>query len=1417
MSILKQNKNNTFNIIDTDKSIITFKDLYEFIQKYNGNNFITNWLEKPWQGKDKQESLLRLFTGLNLIDKLKNYDMCRGNFNLITIEKISNIRELFYDRNNNLINLKDKGSASDLTCISKSDNKNILVTTSKNINELTIGKLEIEKILAYFDQYKIYGYNMLLCICVRNLKSYIEMKNNMEETSRLLKSIINKPETIIIDWKDLDQSYNQFKLLYNNISFESIVNSNKPNLSLKLHQYYSVIKTIKLKNNKKDKVLWGHIQRSGKSYIIAGTIIYNNINNLYKKSCNYLIITTAPNETIEQQRKILDCVQLQNFNIIVLNGKNKKPELKDKNIIICSKQFLQTKINNLDKLENNLNENNLNISTEIKTENIKWLKDMKFEIRFIDETHNGGTTELAKKTLDYYGKNSFTVYITATYSKPINNYNISNDSWILWDLEDIRLCQNINVVKNTNRLIEKHGLEFKQAIENYSIKNIITEYNKYPELHLLTDILDEKIQEEIISQTKNNNYGWSPEACLLLKQGMSGLDNLENLENLDKTNNLDNTNKTNQINKKIYLEEFQNEKETLKLWYRIFGKKNNLGIPDSEFPDEKVFIKRIEKICKNPSINSRFIGEGKYFNEPMIIMTFLPSNNIYETSNAVEKLLTKYNVIPEYEIVCINSKKTGNPKDNIEDARIKAKHTNKKGVLVLSGRQCSLGISIDNCDIVILLNNNMSFDMIYQMMFRCMTEADDKKCGFVIDLNINRVIETTIVNYSSIIKPKLDTKKAVKYLFQERLINLNADHWMPIFGHRSSDIDNITNDVYKIFTSNTINALDFYLNRLKFKEVLLSKEDQIIFNTMFKGVEASSKQKKIIEDFLNNLEKLDNNEEIKNGIEKFKVELDSIENQNIENQNDQNDQNDQNKEKKKNNINYMDIFKHIVPLISLLTIHNQETSIVEMIKIIENNKLIYKILIDQTKSWWGKMINPNIIKFIFNVYIKNINGENSIHKMIIAIKELFIQNVNNAKQLSKLIDKYLIPQELEKKTNAEVSTPYILRKEMLDKTPNEFWTKQKKVFEPCSGKGGFIIDIIDRFMEGLKDEIKDAELRYKTIVEECLYFSDINSTNIFICKLLLDPYNKYKLNYNEGDTLKLDIKTKWNLDGFDAVIGNPPYQAPRIKENKKKGGGGDLIWNKFVFLSINILNKNGYLLYIHPAGWRKPEGLNVKTKSKYKGLYELLAIKNDLIYLNINDTSQGIKLFKCGTRFDYYLMQKKYSEFCETIIDDEENKIIKINLKKIPFIPNKNIILTSKIISMDINNNIEVLRPGGDPRREYISDIKNDIYKYVMVHSTPNECVRYKYCNIKKNSDHFNIPKIIFGETGITKNIVLDKNGEYGLTCCAFAIKFIDEKIFNIIKNKKFKLFIESCSWSNYRIDWRLFTYLKKDFWKEFI
>ena len=46
----------------------------------------------------------------------------------------------------------------------------------------------------------------------------------------------------------------------------------------------------------------------------------------------------------------------------------------------------------------------------------------------------------------------------------------------------------------------------------------------------------------------------------------------------------------------------------------------------------------------------------------MIIMGFLPQNNIDKISSATINLLEKHNVIPEYEIININSNTTNDPK-----------------------------------------------------------------------------------------------------------------------------------------------------------------------------------------------------------------------------------------------------------------------------------------------------------------------------------------------------------------------------------------------------------------------------------------------------------------------------------------------------------------------------------------------------------------------------------------------------------------------------------------------------------------------------------------------------------------------------------------------------------------------------------
>ena len=1340
-NISMESNNNLKNIMESQE-IKDFKSLFQFLQLSAFNNII-EWLEIPWKGKDKQESLLRLFSNLGLVTKLQKFNICNGNFNDQSLKEITTFKEIFYDSKEKLIMLKDKGDASDLTAFHQDNSKIILATTSKNLNKENVGKLDIDKILTNFKPYEENGSKLILGVAIRDLKSFELMVSRIEKTNHKLKDLLLNQSTIVIDWEDLNQAYHQFIKVYQNTTIEELILQEKKPLIFKMHQVLGITKTIQLKSQGKDKILWGQVQRSGKSYIMAGSIIEDSND---KDKCNYLIITTAPNETIEQYLHVFDCLQLSDFQVSWVNGKNKKPELKNNNIIICSKQFLQYKLDD-------------NQETE-KIKSIVWLKKMKFDMRFLDESHLGGTTPLAQKTLEYYGKNAFTVQITATYSKPIKDYNISKDSWILWDLEDIKLCRKINESKNLERLIEKHGPMFNQIKNKYSELNIIQEYSKYPDLWILTDRIEPSLVPTIIQQTKDNDYGWSVEAAFLLKQ-----------------------------NEEEIIEEFQNPEENLKLWYRIFGKKNELGIPDPEYPEDQVFMKRIENICKNPKFKSRYLGHND--GKPMIIMAFLPQNNIDLISKASKQILIENEVIPNLEIVIINSKACGSKsKQAIENGRLKAAQNKKQGVLVLSGKQCSLGVSIDDCDVVLMLNNNVGFDMIYQMMFRCMTEGKNKKCGFVIDPNLQRVIDTCIIDYGSIIKPDIHPKEAIKYILQEQLINLNADHWIPSFGNSDHGISNISDAIYEIYSSNTEKALKHFLNRLKFKDMILSKDENIFFKTAFNQIKPNKEQQEIFEKIL---AQDDLEEKIKPGIKTIAVGE-------SESGGEDEDSTETTEEKQ---INYMEILKYIIPLICILTIHYHQTSFTEMYNYINEQPYIYDILIDQTKSWWGDKIDAPIIKKFIQIYTKYLKDDKETNQIIRTVKELFVKNINNQDEMSNLIDQYLIPTELEKRGSAEVSTPHILRIEMMDSIPDEFWTLPRKVFEPCSGKGGFLINIINKFMIGLNGLIPDDKERHKFIVENCLYWADINPTNIFIGKLLIDPYNEYdKINCYEGDTLELDITQEWNIEGFDAVIGNPPYNDK--SDNK---GAGHKLWDKFMEFGITKwLLDDGYLLYVHPPLWRQP-------KNK---LFELVK-SNNLIYLEIHDYDDGKKMFKCSTRYDWYLMQKaEYQN--QTIVIDEFKVKSEIDLREWNFIPNGYFQDIKNLTSGEEKHLIIADRSNYGADKKWVSKIQNEEFQHKVVYSIyKDKSIQLRYSK-HQNNGHYGIPKIIF-TPNLGLNNIIDLEGNYALT--QWVVGIADqpenlEQITKIFKNEKFKLILKSIKFGMYYNN-NILKEFKKDFWKDFV
>lgn len=78
------------------------------------------------------------------------------------------------------------------------------------------------------------------------------------------------------------------------------------------------------------------------------------------------------------------------------------------------------------------------------------------------------------------------------------------------------------------------------------------------------------------------------------------------------------------------------------------------------------------------------------------------------------------------------------------------------------------------------------------------------------------------------------------------------------------------------------------------------------------------------------------------------------------------------------------------------------------------------------------------------------------------------------------------------------------------------------------------------------------------------------------------------------------------------------------------------------------------------------------------------------------------------------------------------------------------------------------------------------------------------------------LPKVIFGDGGINEPFI-DMEGKYGMTQHAIGLVIKDkkdaDKLKTFLQSNFFKNVLSACMYSGFQIDWRLFTYFKRNFW----
>ena len=423
-----------------------------------------------------------------------------------------------------------------------------------------------------------------------------------------------------------------------------------------------------------------------------------------------------------------------------------------------------------------------------------------------------------------------------------------------------------------------------------------------------------------------------------------------------------------------------------------------------------------------------------------------------------------------------------------------------------------------------------------------------------------------------------------------------------------------------------------------------------------------------------------------------------------------------------------------------ITVKIADTDDLQLIRTVDKFRKIPKIHLDDYKARYNKIygednspkLAPTIriteaiesrlsdksVKILYTNYV-----ESFLHKMEEKSPPIKYLNQTGGGQVSsdkrynailQVIDDYLVPSDVARKQRGEVFTPPDLVRKMLyglKKGTQEIWGFDGKKFyddedenrygglpesvwsnpdlkwlDPANGIGNFPIIAyykLDYYLSKVNG-YKDADTRRKHIIEKMLYMMELDSGNNATCRGLFKKiYKDAKPNILCCNSLEItyeQIKTKFRVDKFDVIIGNPPYNPPKTET----GSSGNSIWQNFVIKFFMILEDKGYLLFVHPPGWKKPTDEIFKPDNFAEGNYigqirqgqvwQFLKEYGVFKFIYTNDQkSKAVEYIEHFPAVDYYVYQKGGDKSgCDTnnvflgTIDGSKGVRLNYNLKYLP-------------------------------------------------------------------------------------------------------------------------------------------------------
>ena len=994
---------------------------------------------------------------------------------------------------------------------------------------------------------------------------------------------------LLFDEKDIIKALDVFCQRFTNVlsidEFIDFINaeyllSPRQQLTKKLHQKMTEIKFVKSFLTNKHK-MWciAHKPRSGKSITMLLICKYL-LEHGYKK---ILIMTSVPATINSFMNDLEKYIDFKNINYKLQEEFDTIDETFN-GIVFCSVQYLK-------------------IDGKSKKKDL--LKKMGFDAIITDEAHQGSSTDKTKTEIldvdsdvEEIRKNiKLNIFASGTADKTKKYYGIHSSCIYEWEIEDEAFMKELikPAVKNREDIIDymvsRHGNTFTECLENETLNK---DYSKHPTQvlmkHSIPELLITEINEYNAKYGTNFGYNWG--SLLASKQIINEKGEVE------------------------YAEEFELCKTTdgidiLKGLFDCFISTNRM---------RKTIMKQIENTQTSRGSRKSTIDK------PLLFIMYLPTHTGNNTISLLQKTLKQFlethNLWSDYNIEYSNSTEdTGNVKEEyneyIQTIMNKTKTENKKGCILLLGNKGSVGITYTDCDATISLDDGHNLDNQKQRFSRALTEADGKTIGINVDMNIQR---TYLYLVDIIQKHRRNTKttktnaEILYYLFEHNIflfdpqqINNGKLTTIEIMSYYQKEAENIMKEI----------------DDTPFLENLICDDDMRDFIKI-------DFQKRELKKIYKDLE--GEQQDCPKG-DKTKVQIDAPDDIDNDKKEDENKLNEEETAKIELLINqtYEMCKSFLFPLLALISRSYKLFDFKEIFTSEKTGRLIISLLKDKKIE-----LNKDNYSIIVNI-MNNIIDNNA--EIVNNIREIY--SIAPANKLRELIEKHFIPTNDEKKQNAEVPTPVKLVDDMLNSTPLEFWKKPQKVFEPCCGKGNFVLGIFDRFYKGLEEMYPDEIERCRVIMTECIYYADLTALNVFITTEIMKCHVQsycgldeldFEFNNYTGDTLELNIEDKWNIHLEDvSIIGNPPYSTDPSKPDTKP------LYDKFIEKYIG----GKLLLFVVPSRWFiGGKGLD--------GFRDFMLKRKDIVFIQHEENSK--KWF--GNNVDieggvnYFLKDASYNGLC---------------------------------------------------------------------------------------------------------------------------------------------------------------------------